>query len=476
MRCFVVWCLLCLPQIAFAQETAHLWVGAAGTCTRSATPAAYNAGTACSSVSAAYTAANASANASTVLIKGGTYGAQNLIGNRSSSNLITIDEATGETATFTGLITFGDGNTPNGPDYIILQNVTGAEFGSGTCPDCRYGIFIRAGSSHITVNAVTAGMVQIHGSTYISVTNSNLGPCRARTDSTSSTSQNEDGCSFNKVDWFGARPQYITYENNILHDYDMTASCFSTANGGTNTAGQPDCHWRPFWCIGCNELVFRGNVVRDSKEGPALANTGDGGTTGGTNILIENNFFGPGINHGGGSGTWGGRNYGNNGGMEIGWCNTNQGVLAYDGLIYRFNSHAPNSGFWIHEAGAGSLCNDDELSDISAYGNIGARSPCRTPVTYAYNVYPNTGTCAASDVNIGAGGTIPFYQESTDQPDDDSYKIVGTTTVADSLVPVAQVCPATDKFGTTRPVTGTCTAGAHERTGLPAAPTNIVVQ
>jgi hypothetical protein len=455
---------------------AHLWVTTnGGTCTRSEAPAPYDPATACVSLAAAYAAANANSDESLVLIRSGTYSSGlTLTGTRTSTSRITFEpEGSFGTVRFSGsALVLGTGRPGTAPRYLTLRGLVGAEFGSGTCPDCRYGLSILTGSAHITVEDSHVGMVLIHGSSDILVRNNELGPCRARTISTDSTKTTEAGCSYNKVDWFGAQPTRITYEYNLMRDYDLTSSCFTVAQGGTNTAGWPDCHWRPFWCIGCKDLVFRGNTIRDSKEGPALPVVGDARTAGMSNILIENNFFGAGVTYGAGQGNFRQRDYGRSGGFEMGasnWCAVNPGVLCVDGFTYRFNSHYRNSGLDIYDTPAGLM------SNMVVYGNIGARTPCRSWVTYRYNLWANSGTCHGTDVNINAAGTIPFYMEDLPAPSVHSYKLTAASALPDLFVPVSLGCPAIDKFGTPRPATGFCTAGAHQSQQVqhPDAPTGL---
>jgi hypothetical protein len=449
---------------------AQIWVGAAGSCEDSATPVPYNAATACNTFDAANDTCD---NGDTVRVKTGSYGDQTLTGSnsRTSNCLFKPEDDSGATYTVDGTFFVGDGTVGTAPQRVTISGVTGGEFGSGlggTCPDCRYMIWIREGSRFIRVEDSTVGSVQIFGGQDIEVVGNDLGPCRARTVSTSNVTQGEAGCAFNKVDNFGIRPTNILYEDNLMHDYDLSQSCFSIANGGTNTAGQPDCHWRAWWCIACFNVTFRGNVIRDSKEAPALANTGQPFL--GTNtFLIENNFFGPGVAYGSGSGTYGGRNYNAEGGMEIGWCSTDASVLAYDNGIVRFNSSYTNNGPWIYPAdggGSGStLCDDSEIGDIEWYGNIGERQGCRTAagVVYRYNISNNGSPCDATDT--GSVTISSLYSSHTTQPGRTSYELAGGTNTADNYVPTATLsgCPSTDRGGTSRPQATNCDAGADER-------------
>jgi hypothetical protein len=450
--------------VADSVATANIWASTSGSCTRQASPVtladAESNGWTCSTFDAANDVCQ---NGDTVRVKVGTYANQTLTGSnsRTSNCLFKPENDSGATYTFSGVLNLGGGSDANASDRLTISGITGAEVGSGTCPECRYMIFIEVGNDFVRIEDSHVGAVKVHGSQDIEVVGNDLGPCPARTSSTSSTSQSEVECSFNKVDHFGEQPQRILYEDNLMYDYDLTASCFSVANGGTNTAGQPDCHWRAWWCIACDGVTFRGNVIRDSKESPALANTG-APTLGTRNAVIENNYFGPGVKYGTGAGNFNDRDYGAEGGIEIGWCNTNVGVLAYDNVKVRFNSSYGGNGPWIDPAGEGSLCNDDELGSIEWYGNIGETPQCRTPVTYRYNVNEG-GTCHATDV--GSVTLSGLYSSYTTQPGRTSYNLSGATNSADNLVPTATLsgCPGTDRNGVTRPQSTNCDAGGSER-------------
>ena len=140
---------------------AHLWIdGNGGSCTRSAVPVAYVDAAACGSAGVAYERANASSEGSTILIRGGTYSGFQIIGNRSSSNWIVFDAAPGESPVFTGgyMSIDSDGVSTRGPDYVVLRNLTTAQFGAGAPnPDNRYGVYVGPGSTHIRLENLRAG-------------------------------------------------------------------------------------------------------------------------------------------------------------------------------------------------------------------------------------------------------------------------------------------------------------------------------
>jgi hypothetical protein len=449
---------------------ANLWVHPqqAGSCIRSPTPVAYNPKTACAGLGAAYAAANRSASRSLVLVRGGIYRRAQIAGNRVSRKRIIFQAARGEAPTFSGdYLRLGMIDRPAaGPDYVTIRGFVGATGASPQVPDNRHGIHITVGSSHIRLENVRAGNVVIHGSTDILVEDSELGPCRASmvigAGSHGSGVPDTRYCEINKIDHFGAQPRRITFDNVVFHNYDYAASCFRVDQGGTNTLW-PDCHWRSVLANGVDGLTIRNSTFREGAHAPAVAISGPAAAAvGNKNILIENNFFGTGVNYGSGMGRYDKRAYGRWEALDFSHCNVARpGVYAFDDVLYRFNSGSPRAGFSMLVAELG--CARDKIRNVRVIGNIGLRNSCTTDVTYRYNVYSTAGRCHSTDRNIGASGVIPFYVSGTHSPRPRDYRLVGRRTLADNRVPARIGCPAADKFGNRRGAGGFCDAGAHER-------------
>ena len=147
-----------------ASGVANLWVDpSGGSCTRQSTPAAYVDGQACSSLNAAYAAANAG---DLILIKGGSYGAQT-IADRSlaTGNPVVFHPAPGESVTINGdlivnthdlTIDGGDTLNQDEPNRITVAGAIQALEQSGQ-GDTRNVVFedIHAASTFNTAHGLT---------------------------------------------------------------------------------------------------------------------------------------------------------------------------------------------------------------------------------------------------------------------------------------------------------------------------------
>jgi hypothetical protein len=107
----------------FIQAVANLWVDTnGGTCTRSATPVAYNDSVACGSFDAAWDAASAG---DTIRVKAATYPAQIVDGNKTSETKIIGEDGTRVAGVAACAQAFGsDGAFCANADFMTLENVT----------------------------------------------------------------------------------------------------------------------------------------------------------------------------------------------------------------------------------------------------------------------------------------------------------------------------------------------------------------
>ena len=347
-----------------------------------------------------------------------------------------------------------DGVSTRGPDYVVLRNLTTAQFGAGAPnPDNRYGVYVGPGSTHIRLENLRAGNFLIQAAQNVDVIGGEYGPCRA--------SDGHQQCEINKVDHYPDAPQpmNILIDGVYFHDYDLGPSCFKPSDGGTST-GNPDCHWRSMYLNGVHNLTLRNSRFRESFIAPWTTISGPGAAAvGNKNILIENNVFGTGVNYGS-PGKYQNRGYGRWESFDFAWCqNAQSGVYGYDNITYRFNSASRGVGVFVlfNESGC-----QGKVRNVKVYGNVGLRNGCDPLVVYRYNVYSNSGTCHSTDRALGTG-TLPFYANDTHSPGANDYMLSGALAAPDNLVPTSEGCPSTDRNGNPRGQNGYCDAGAYER-------------
>ena len=439
------------------RDFANVWISpTGGSCQRSATAARFAPARACATPAAAYAVANATADATKILVKGGTYPPFLIDGARSSPNRIIFEAAPGERPVFAGgYLQIGVGEvTWRGPDYVTVRNLETAEFGPGFAnPSNRYGIYVAPGSSHIRLENMRAGNFLIQAAQDIAVIGGDFGPCRA--------ADGGQPCEINKVDHYPGAPQpsRILIDGATFHDYDLGPSCFGVGDGGTSS-GTPDCHWRAMYLNGVHNFTLRNSVFRDSFIAPWFTISGpEASASGNKNILIENNIFGTGVNYGN-PGRYNGRQYARWESIDLAWCqNVSNGVFAYDNVTYRFNSGSRSAGLAVLFSESGC---QGKIRNVRAYGNIGLRNRCDPLVEYRYNVYSNSGRCHSTDVALGRG-SFPFYVKDTDAPHPGDFRLRGRRAAPDNRVPARLGCPRTDRTGKPRPRKGFCDAGAFER-------------
>ncbi len=408
--------------------TAHLWVDTnGGTCTRAATPGAYGDGQACGSLDAAYDAANATGEASLVVVRAGSYGAQAVSGRRSSSNRVTIDA---QGATFNGVV------QASGVDYLTLRNVS-TGFNN---PDNRYGVYILSASTNVRVENAQQGGFLIQGGNTIAFVGGTSGPCKAPT----------IGCELNKVDWSSdplSQPKNVLVDGLDIHHFNYKSSCMVSG----------DCHHRAMYVNGVDGFTLRNSTFRESVFAPWTTISGyAAASTGNSNILIENNQFGASVSGLDGS-------YKEFAGWEDAWCQ-NASQASYRNVTIRFNSFSRGAtinlpGWYDGEA----VC---RTQNFQVYGNVfGYKPSCTTSgINWHHNVYAGrfSGTCGASDVNVG-GSSMPFYATDTQAPRPGDYALTSVTFGGNNLVPASAGCPSTDASGRARGSDGYCDAGAFER-------------
>lgn len=401
-------------------DTANLWVTAsAGSCTRSATPVDF-AGSAspdarCGDFSTAYQAA---ACGDTVYVKAGSYSGQTV--NRDSSkdacsSRVVIAGAPGESVTVNGDLNSGQG----GAFPLPTQGADHVEFKDFALNGGMYVIGSPLTDFHAT-NIDANGRFTIQGAEDSSITGGDWGPCTA--------TQIAPACPMLIEADSSITNNGLLIEGNTFHDvrcdgqeWDCHIECMKI-NGGTN-------------------LTIRGNVYRDcALYDIFLKSEHDNDFSG---LLIENNQF---------DATWneasGGASQGRTQAVSFS-C----GAGELTNATIRFNSFHEASVLSPDEDGCG------RNSNVSLVGNIIGGTACSEGVgqTWSYNVFLGSDPCS------GTGNTTVSDFPYVDENFDGNFRLAGSATVIDNLVPTSAGCPTTDIDGDARPAGTNCDAGMDER-------------
>lgn len=216
--------------------TANLWVDTnGGTCTRQASPAAYNDAAACSSGPAAYQAASDSGG-DLVYVKGGTYSsgwAFAADAGKTGSTDTVIAEAPGETVIVGGSCTGPvhiECITTDDASHLTLRGFETPYFNGTVCGslDHQGKVGMGRGGTDITFDDIDAGGIFISVSD-ATVKNSDLGPWAVCNEGPSAS-------DIRQLTGNGD-PQTILFENNYVHDVLRTDGSHTEciyANAGDN--------------------------------------------------------------------------------------------------------------------------------------------------------------------------------------------------------------------------------------------------
>jgi hypothetical protein len=452
-----VFVILTVIRTGIAQDgrdaRAHLWIDSdGGNCTRAKKPKRYDDARACAGLGEAYNAANKTADASTVVIKGGRYGPQDLIGDRPSGGRIVFREAPREQAEFDGSVVLGVGSDgpDQGPDRVTLRGLTTGRFGDGfENPSNRFGLYILAGASHVRIVDMKQGGFLVQGASDIEFVGGSYGPCRAAV-------SGENPCEINKVDHAACSTECtarrVVVDGVDFHDYDYGPACLAAPE--QNGDG---CHHRSMYINGVHGFTLRNSTFRDSVFAPWTTHSGARAAELGTqDVLVENNQFGARANYTAGS-------YARQASsLQFAWC-ANTGQPSYRNVVVRFNSFA--RGATIDVPGAIPEESACQVQDFEVYGNIiGWRPDCGQGVSWRYNLYVGgpRGVCGPGDVRA-RGNAMAFYKRDTPAPLPGDFRLRGKPGRPDNLVPAAAGCPKRDAAGARRGRSGRCDAGAFER-------------
>ncbi|GEM_PF-2910475 len=277
----------------------NLWVGAKGSCTRSATPVAYNAATACGSMQAAQTAAQGG---DTVIILDGTYSNQTISSGQKTSAVSyyaqTPSSCYGNPAkatTCTGTVLLGSGNATGLANQTVLEididhvHVYGVvSNGSG---EGRGALAIGVGTAGTDV--IVSGFGGKNAwipSDGVTVENSEFGGFNACIGFTPGTGcASNSNCAIEDVFRFwgmgSAAPQNDKLLNSAIHDLSAPPDGVC---GSSNLEPHADL-MQVYQSSGtAQNIVVDGNLFYNAN-GDSNMQWGGGGLQ---NITIQNNYFG----------------------------------------------------------------------------------------------------------------------------------------------------------------------------------------
>jgi hypothetical protein len=442
-----------LSSSATSVVSANVWVGASGSCKRSATPAAYNTATACATLDAAY---HAAAMNDTVDVKCGTYGSQAFSYDSSK---------TGGTVTFqpesAGCVTIN-----GSPVGISLKSNVGYLTIKGFVLNGPDGAVQDAGSGvskNVTIdgNKINVGKklngccdVSLHAIDGWKIVNNTIGPsCCGKLYNSSPV-----GLRIGKPSSTAPNSNNVLIDNNLLQNVVRNCSYWPTSGFGfcpDTTCISSGCHSDGIHIWGLqNSTISRNRIYNAEVAGIFLEQAN---LSLNKNISIVSNAV---RTVGGSSGIY----VKANGSNAIGgtWNIAFNSVV---GLIM-----VPGTGFTGVAAGTviNLIGNAGSLLVANSSGNnagcTGAAAGLK--LTYSYNVWNNiggatVGPCGSTDV---AGATSFVNTAAAPQVGVDLH-LAAATQSADNRVPSTNCTAVTTKDfdGQTRPMGTKCDAGADER-------------
>lgn len=453
-----------------AVQTAHLWVDTnGGTCSRNAIPQEYDDAGACGSLDAANDVCQ---NGETVLVKGGTYGAQTVSGGNDRTSPCLIAIAEGETATLDGGLNFSGalqvsvdgGGSRNGVNARLVTAAMGDD-DNPLVPNNQFPANANSGSRNVTLDGADFGGWSMVDSQNVIYRNNDIGPCDsydAQDPGARGLAYCDNGsieyCEVAEIGCAGYNQGHLI-EGNLVHDFGCSPSFY-------NGQGSDDCHWECMYVSYAKALTIRGNTFVNCSNGGNIFHTfSDGGGSfdadfGFENYTMESNVFTRSCSNS--STPCGGRLDNASG---FGHCNIYPGN-DFTNVKIRFNTFLGGSGFDMDNA-----CTMGSPG-VTFTGNIrnGSTVACGTiwPVdpTFEYEIYYKYGgTCAGTgNTNLGIGWDLSavVVSDSDTAPNAHLAGVAGSTD-ADDYVPTAAGCAPSDLDGDARPQDAACDAGADER-------------
>ncbi len=411
-----------INSFAASPTTANFWIDPnGGSCTRSASPAAYNDATACSSMTAAY---NAAQNGDNVIIKAGGYGSQNFpkrsaldggtcVSSGTKSGCVSFTIEAGANVNV-GDISFGSNYTNDGPSNISID-------ASGGSLTTSYLGFTRAHEIYLK-NIDVPGDLFMTGGSYITIMGGEFGPF---SDNSGTHPEIQAVYNSNPV----IKPTHIKFSGGYWHDYNTTNStahvdCLQIESGVDFTLENSRFN-------NCGSVGVRVSYgTNRNSEAP------DG-------LLIQNNVFDKCAN------------------IPVSEC-------YYSAELGNGNNVTIRNNTFLMEPQP--TTSNGSPSNVTYVGNTGKITGCQTfgsNIVYRYNVWQSF-SCGSTDVSVSnlmlnSDGSLKAGSPAIGRADPSNY-------------------PAYDILGISRPQGSAPDAGAYEYndntppppdTTPPTAPTSV---
>jgi hypothetical protein len=376
-----------------APASANLWVDASGgTCSRQATPGAYQDAQACSSISAAFSAASAG---DTIVIKNGSYGSQSLSGSAKSSAVTFYAE------TYQSVLV---GGLSISVDKVNVYGVSGSGTGNS-----RGSLDLTSAGTGVLVDGFRGSSIWISGD-HITVQNGEFG--------NNNTDLVNSELDLVKV-WNAS--SYITFKNNIFHDHHQKSSSNDTTYHNDIIQFYP----------GGSNITIDGNIF---YNGPTSNIQAGGGAL--NNWIVQNNYFGDPVDGGNmlawGQATMGSLIFRNNViGGSIGFINNESGgTINISGNIYLSSVSActvqgsPSGGYNVFPASGGVTCGSNARRCAPTWLN---GTPAGTN-NYDIRLAPSD-TCAIDHGNPSSYPSTDFYGNARyagSAPDAGAYEMAAS--------------------------------------------------
>jgi hypothetical protein len=348
-------------------------------------------------------------NGGTVLVKSGTYGAQTITSDRTSTTYVVAQSGT----------TIG-GFTPDS-NWVEYQNFTAANLNMQDIN--AQNVTLR------NVSIATQGAITVDGPDHFHWIGGNIGAYSQDLSDWPGRFQIQ-GCNPNCGD---SPTTDLLFEDLTIEPVVITANCI---------AHSTDCHREIFrFNQGVSDVKIRNNTFKSgSRINSAVIFFGEVGNASiETNILIENNFFGKALDS-----------------QPI--VDGNSQGAACGAWTIAYNTNTSGNGLW-----GGDATNCSSQSSVKITGNLGNlndSSKCGNAV-YDHNVWTNPTGCGGGDI---ANQSISFTGDGFHIPSNSPAIGRGSSTYCPATDHDGGARP--------NPSGGVCDAGAHEYGSTPSGDTS----